>query len=882
MSGKNLATTISLAVILFSSIIATSSAQSSTLPSSNLSVELRFAPSNIEAGVGTYAFGYVNIINQNGIIIKPTQDVTIKLKSDDPSLVTVPDTVTVLTDDLYSIFDIQVGDSIGETTISATLNDRTVFHDFTVGQSNTEIPDDVKLVILLPTDVMHVESHMPFSIFLQTPDESIVQAPYDIEIQIDFEESLVDVKEDILVIKKGTFYAWTTISTNEKVGTAFVRAVQEELNLRSAEDIRVTSSLATGLKVNVYPQIVAREVDRNIDIIVSLVDNEGNPTIAQEDIQLEFFSDDVYVGDQIDDFMKETASRGVIKKGDFSYHFRQEISTNQLRSEIIIGASTEGLGIGSDCFLTREAYTSDNPIVENKTMHVFALDKIPSNSKAITVYQIGALLDVEKDTDQIEEEQKSECIDFDLFDFDPDADTVTTDTSSSSVSTTEDTVEFHPVLSNENLAAEGSLQKVTLVSSDNLLVEIGDVGIIDQGTSYGTALIESGKEVGLVTLSSTIKGMGSATLETEIVNTIKHDETLIFSPISYNTILFDKEGAFDLFVISLDGKERPAFVEDTAKYLLSPVNELVEIEKDSSFARATFHSESFGSSDDEEITIEATPVGISADEALASSTLFKKHPSSKVKLILPYSEIDSESRVPFKGIVQLVDLSDNPLKASADIRVKIDSTNSELLETPRFVTINEGSSYTTFDIIPTGDIGFPIISANANGVVGTDEEIEVKSFLAKLRVSTGGVEEPLAPGVAFELTLYVDDQYLNSVGGAELLLTPKEDTIIAPLNMLTQEDGSTTVIFTPPRNSDTASFEVFATAEGYVEQRKLIEFAIDIEGPGAGLNLGIPDWVIYAAVAGILGVGAVLFIFLRKPKKEVEEEEEELYEDEDI
>ena len=101
---------------------------------------------------------------------------------------------------------------------------------------------------------------------------------------------------------------------------------------------------------------------------------------------------------------------------------------------------------------------------------------------------------------------------------------------------------------------------------------------------------------------------------------------------------------------------------------------------------------------------------------------------------------------------------------------------------------------------------------------------------------------------------------------------------------MTSEDGSTSVNFIPSRDSDTASFQIFATAEGYLEQEKTFEYTVAIDGTGGGLglNLGIPDWVIYAAVAGILGVGAVLFLFLRKLKQTVEEEEEELYEDDDI
>ena len=35
---------------------------------------------------------------------------------------------------------------------------------------------------------MHVDSEMPFSVFIQSMDGDVVQAPYDIPIKFDFEE----------------------------------------------------------------------------------------------------------------------------------------------------------------------------------------------------------------------------------------------------------------------------------------------------------------------------------------------------------------------------------------------------------------------------------------------------------------------------------------------------------------------------------------------------------------------------------------------------------------------------------------------------------------------------------------------------------------------
>lgn len=859
-------TTLFLSLILISGYVSAAAAQSSIFSLENLNVELRLVPSHV-AGEGTYSIGYVNLVNKNGILVKPNEVITIELKSENPSIAAVPPDVTITANNNYAMFEVQVGNSKGETTISANINGQTVFQNFIVGDVINEVPNDIELVIHMPSNEMHIESEMPFSIFLQTAAGRTIQAPYDIEVNLDFEESLMGVSAERLVIEKGAYYAWGIITTNEKVGTAFIRATQNEFNINSAENIKVSSSLPSGLKVNVFPKIVARELDRNIDVIVSLVDSEGLPTIAQEDVKLEFFSDNTYVGEKIDDTMDESINNGIIKKGDFSYHFRQQLSLNNVSPEIIIGASTEGLGIAFDCFMTRQAFTSDNPIAGNKTMHVFTLDSIPSNTNTVGIYQIGTLLDIEESTETDDDED--DCVDLEMFDEDS--------------SDTDRNVEFHPVISNEYLVSEGNYQKVNLISSDSLLLNIQEVGNIESGYSYGTAKIQSGKEAGIATLSATIKGIGSATSPTKIINTLKHDETMIFSPSGSESILFDKDGNFDLFIISLDGKERPTFVENEAKYLLSPVNELVEIKKNRTFVHANFHSNSFGAVDDDVVLIEALPVGVSADDDLKALASFEKISSSIVKITLPFNEMDSNSDLPYNGIIQLVDFTGNPIQASSDLKVKLDSTNSELAKIPRFITISEGTTYGIFEVFTNGRIGKAEISANANGVLGSKEDFSVKSFLTKLKISTGSIQEPVQPGEAIELKLYVDDQNLESVEGAEIEITSDSNTIITPTNIKTEKDGSARIFFTASEGFPSISLDVFASAEGYVDGQKTFQISVNTDADGSEpLVLGFPEWIVYLAVAAILVIGIIMFIFLKKPKQLEDDEYEEIYEDEEI
>jgi hypothetical protein len=102
----------------------------------------------------------------------------------------------------------------------------------------------------------------------------------------------------------------------------------------------------------IYPELIPAEIDRTVDIFVSLRDSAGNPTVAHRDIPLQFFSDEQdYVGDDLDDTMDEINM--VIKKGEFGYHFTQNLDLiGLIKNNIIIGVSADGYGLATDTFST--------------------------------------------------------------------------------------------------------------------------------------------------------------------------------------------------------------------------------------------------------------------------------------------------------------------------------------------------------------------------------------------------------------------------------------------------------------------------------------------------------------------------------------------------
>jgi len=629
----------------------------------------------------------------------------------------------------------------------------------------------------------------------------------------------------------------------------------------------------------VFPKIVARENARFIDVIVSLIDSDGFPTIAREDTQLEFFSDNTEIDKKIDETMDEALYNGVIRKGDFSYHFKQKLYLSHLWPEINIGVSTEGLGVATDCFVTRPPVTFVNPLAGNKTTHIFALESFPSDSKTIVGYQIGAVIEVPKDDNNGYDplhfgeinKKNSDCIDFGLF-----------DSPINIVTEGVGDIEYRPTLSNENLVSKGGFEKINLISSDGLLLNIENAGKIDAGYAYGTAEISSSKETGSVLLTTTITGIGTAESKTNIVNTLKHEKTVIFSPTGPNTILFDKNGNFDLFLVSLDAKGRPTFVEDETRFLLSPVNEIIKISTDQTFAHANFHSDSFGTDSEDTIILDAIPIGISADQSLETTASFEREPSSSVKVILPYDKLDVSSDQPYTGIIQLIDVRLNPLKASTNVKVKIETLNSNLVEVPRFIDIQAGTSYSEFSIQVNGKQGKVKLSANANGVIGSSGSLEIKSFLNKLSITTGIIEEPIPPGESLEVKIYVDSEKLEPIQGAELRIEGNNATI-TPTSIKTQDDGSAKIHLTAG-NEPTVSFQVFASAEGYVEEQRNFEFTVDttqIELKET-LVLGLPEWVLYVGLAAIAVIVATIMLFLKKPKQSLEDEEEDEIYEEDI
>ena len=186
-----------------------------------------------------------------------------------------------------------------------------------------------------------------------------------------------------------------------------------------------------------------------------------------------------------------------------------------------------------------------------------------------------------------------------------------------------------------------------------------------------------------------------------------------------------------------------------------------------------------------------------------------------------------------------------------------------------------GTSYATFPIKTTGSIGDAIISASAKGVNGTSMTINAASSQAPLQIFTGGLSEEIPVDKPIEFKLFVDDENAQSVSGVSIKIISDNDVLITPDVVRTNSDGSATVSLTA-FEGPFISFDIIATAEGYAEG--MDTFTVNVDAPEKifdAIDLELPEWIIYIVIGGILMVGVVVFLFLKKYKTDIDEEWDE-------
>ncbi len=574
--------------------------------------------------------------------------------------------------------------------------------------------------------------------------------------------------------------------------------------------------------------------------------------------------------------MKST--KPVIKKGEFGYLFEPSFNlVGFITNDVTVGVSAEGYGIAKDTFSSagKIINTSDkrvttpskiskdnnNEPTDNKEIQIFGPLKIPSNSTAVFAYQMSVV--ETDDDDPIDLEEKLADLDKKnilLYDIDYLNDG-----------------ELYPLQANQEYRADGIIQHLGVVSSDNSIIKIKNPGIIERSLSFGSAIVSSGQKSGEVTISVNVKGIGSNSFATEVVNSLEQKEVRVFSPTGTDSLLFNRDGSFDIFLVAIDGQNRPKMLENDVKYLVTPTNGIVEIKKGTSFTFSSLQSDSFSLVDGDSVELNVSPIGENANLSMESSKTFDTQLSSQILVKFPINNpnVKFDNHI---GIVQITDLQGNPISPPKDIKTKIVSSNPTIIPSIDAI-IKKGSSYAEFPIETNGILGKSNISVTAKGLVGSNATLSTTSSSTELKISTGGLVEPFPVNQPTQIKIFVDDENDDSVEGAEVRV--KSDGNVTASNDLvrTNKEGIATVSLTALKGSE-ISVDLLATAEGYVDGEKTLVIQTEFN-PGTGLSGSNSELPIFIVIV-IVGVSAASVAFVMIKHKQSKPKVEEVWEDGDI
>ena len=157
-----------------------------------------------------------------------------------------------------------------------------------------------------------------------------------------------------------------------------------------------------------------------------------------------------------------------------------------------------------------------------------------------------------------------------------------------------------------------------------------------------------------------------------------------------------------------------------------------------------------------------------------------------------------------------------------------------------------------------------------DGIRPDGTEIEINPNCAEQSSDEILLEDPESAEITHNTELDAEKMILYSIDCLE-----EDDVLITPDEVRTSSDGSAIVSLTA-FEGPSISFDIIATAEGYAEGKDT--FTVNVDAPERtfdAIDLELPEWIIYIVIGGILMVGVVVVMFLRKSKADLEEECEE-------
>lgn len=636
----------------------------------DLLINLAIVPDIVERG--SVIKGFVYITDREGKPVPAWEDVTVELASN--SLVSLPHSVTIKEGHFYTSFELETRGT-GEASVTAVYG-RQISTDIVKiidTHNSTHAKGKLMFEIRSLTSNLHMltDSELPLILSIKDDAGRYVPAPTDLYVRLSYSTELITVEYNPY-IPKDTSFTLLKVRSYNSVGIAYVTAHTDldGENVVTSTSIYITSDGATRLNVNLLPPIVSKGFTY-VDILITLMDANGVPVLADRDIVVKITSDSPALH-KLDE--NSARSKYVIRKGEYSLISREH-AIFASTGKVSVSASASGLMGGSATLTIVEPLSENSTKSKEKVLRLFLPESIANGGTMSVVYQPYAIEDDGDDCPRLdkigtvkEEDRHVGTIDLSSVVEECDAEGYKVHNI--------DLLEHGEVYPISNGVARGAY-----VTVNDASLEVVSNNVVHN--AYGVITVKGNSRSNEeVTLSVNMQGAGSTSAKVQIIGSRLPHQTL--------TALYEDTSSYRLFITVVEYGNRPIMTD--MRYIINPLAILVEI-KGSSYAEVVLEKGSIGAQG-----LDIVPIGVDANVALTSRVSLADDIYDDVIITLPFTtllSINGEYRI---GYVQLFK-GNTIYTATKDTKIRLASSDDSVLVHDALV--RKGSSFGEFTIILT-------------------------------------------------------------------------------------------------------------------------------------------------------------------------------------
>lgn len=536
-------------------------------------------------------------------------------------------------------------------------------------------------------------------------------------------KDVIKIKDTNIDILKGEYYAITEF---EIIGSGDAIIFAETDNMKKISSLVNVIEAVAPLKLQLYtfPENYNSHVVTKGYAIIQLVDGEGTPVLAEEDInfKLSVENPDVSINTSNDyeeiNFDKKDL---VIKKGTYSTY-------TEFTPRLNLGDITELTEQTLNVFISVENYLTSESSIKITHDEIGTLEGDgPSVTQVVPFLTTG----------------NQEIVGVTYYEAD-----IEIPRRISGTSTVELVTVTVPVQAKENHALTFSSSNTDVVNPINPVMKKGNNALIVFGET-GTVMSDDS------TVFSITDNEGVKTAVANPIGPLKSEISLIVEPL-VPMILAESE--FPVLAYLTDSGEVTEeileveegegadtrsgitpFIDDSV--LTFSANEFVEtdyvtIERNQAYANINMLSNKVGSTT---LTYQMGGFGGATDIVSHTTDPAKIHVASPKNILANSNTL---------ATVQILDSSNNPVYAKEDIRIKLVSNDEEIIKIPQELTIKEGEYFTMFELqainegsielaVLTEDMSLtkhdltvvdisPVLALNLKGGMNWNERLEAK------------------------------------------------------------------------------------------------------------------------------------------------------------